>query len=236
MARPQNSTPYSRPVLNHKVTLGSNQMQHVFSRSFNFTSRNLYKLSMVLRRIATEKEASEIEKMVEDDIARTIADINSETERVQKLLGDNGIDAQPSFSHPQELQAEISSQMASRYLDVMVRCDKLLGLLGVAWLSGLAENKYYVAECYRWQRTCLRLGNRIGDITNRSLASARKKGQGDDVDDTHDGDQVDGEAQTPGDEHEAVAEADPDSSDEPAADANLSEDQPGEESRSDAAA
>jgi hypothetical protein len=32
MARPQNSTPYSRPVLNHKVTLGSNQMQHVFSR------------------------------------------------------------------------------------------------------------------------------------------------------------------------------------------------------------
>lgn len=175
-AQPQkrNTGGSSRPVILRSTTLRSYQAQHTFRRSWEGTSRSFYLLTVVLRAIANDDEAREVEGVVDAQITEMQDRLTAETARLERICEDSGIDPAPSFTKPQNIDVEISSPRANRYLGLINQMDRVVGLISLLWLSGVRNDSQYSAECYLWQRGMLRLSNRVREIANRALAAANR--------------------------------------------------------------
>ncbi|MCG7871056.1 MAG: hypothetical protein JAZ11_03010 [Candidatus Thiodiazotropha lotti] len=164
----------SRPVIMQEATLASYQAQQVYKRSYGNTSRSFYMLTVVLRALANDDQAREVESVVDSSLDEMGERLTTEIQRLKKLCDDSGIEPTPNFNKPQVVEVEIASPRAARYLGLIKQLDHVIGLTSLLWLSGVRNDSQYSAECYLWQRNLLRLSNRVREIANRAIAAANR--------------------------------------------------------------
>ena len=168
----------STAFIARSFTLGSNQAQKVYHRSFDITSRALYDLGILLRIIGTKEQAMEVEGVVDDLLLHVDREIQEEKIRLDKLIEENGVTGEVGFSMPVQGEAQISSPRAGRYLGLICEMDALIGTMTLLWISGVLLDAQYSDGTYRWQRRLLKVAARIQNITHRAMKSAGSKSTG----------------------------------------------------------
>lgn len=164
----------SRPVMTQAVVFDSYQAQQAYRRAYPNTSRSLYLLSVVLRAQGSDENAREVEGIVDTAMTELSDRFSNETKRLERLCEDNGIDPSPRFSRPQEVEIEIATPRANRFIGLIRQLDRTVGLISLLWLQGVRNDSQHADECYLWQRNVIRLANRISEIANRALAAANR--------------------------------------------------------------
>lgn len=159
----------SRPNLVDKLTLDTEVAQRIYQRTFQEVLRNVYSLSIVAR-IVSEDETStdELNDLVVMKFTGMSELLDNEMARLTKLRDDNAITASPKYSNPLELEVEISSPLASQYLQLIKKLDSIVKLLDCLWLAEELTAKQKLRGEYEWQRRLVKLANQIRDTYNRS--------------------------------------------------------------------
>lgn len=164
----------TRPIIVINKTLGSYHAQRAYERSFEPTSRALYLMTVVLRAIANDDDASKVEAIVDGHFEELQKRYTDEIARLERQCEESGLEPHVAFTKPVTLDAEISTPRANRYLGLIGQLDRIVGLIALLWLSGARSDSQYSAECYQWRRALLRLSNRIREISNRAIQSANR--------------------------------------------------------------
>lgn len=168
----------TRAVITIQKTLGSHQAQRSYERSWDHTSRALYLITVVLRAIASDEQARQVETLIDaqlDELQKHYAD---EIARLEKQCEDSGIEPVIHFTKPRVLDVQISTPRANRYLGLLSQLDRVIGLISLLWLSGVRGDSQYSAECYLWRQRLLRVSNRIRETANQAVAAANRARQG----------------------------------------------------------
>ncbi|MES9822120.1 MAG: hypothetical protein ABW161_16890 [Candidatus Thiodiazotropha sp.] len=175
MANKQTPGGSTRPVIKQTVELGSFPAQQSFNRSYAYTSRSLYMLSVVLRPLTSEENVSKVEERVDELLSEMEKRFADEIKRLIALCNKSGIDPQPNFTKPVTVDVEIATPRASRYLGLIKQLDHIIGLIAVLWISGVRTDKQYSDECYLWQRNLARLSNRMREIISRAVSAGNRE-------------------------------------------------------------
>lgn len=169
----------SRPNLVDKLTLDTEVAQRIYQRTFQEVLRNVYSLSIVAR-IVSEDETStdELNDLVVMKFTGMSELLDNEMARLTKLRDDNAITASPKYSNPLELEVEISSPLASQYLQLIKKLDSIVKLLDCLWLAEELTAKQKLRGEYEWQRRLVKLANQIRDTYNRSRSMNKQAEEG----------------------------------------------------------
>lgn len=170
---PENTVSVPYTTLN--VTLSAEHAQRVYRRTFDFTSKAFTQLGIILRMIGAEKEAIEVEKIVDADMKTIADDLKAERERLDVMLKDAGVAGSTNFSAPKEFEVQIFSPRSSRYLGMIREFDALIAQLTLLWLSGEIDDARYAATLYSWQRRFMKMSNSIRNIATRAISAANRK-------------------------------------------------------------
>jgi hypothetical protein len=159
----------SRPNVVDKLTLDTEVAQRVYERTFPEVLRNVYSLSIVAR-IVSENQSStdELNDLVAEKFKGMSELMDNEMERLKKLRDDNAITASLKYSNPLILEVEVSSPMASHYLQLIKKLDSIVKLLDCLWLAEELDAKQKLRGEYEWQRRIIKLANQVRDAYNRS--------------------------------------------------------------------
>jgi hypothetical protein len=124
---PTASQDISRPYFTQKVKLNSLHAHQVFDRGFELCANAIFSLSIVLRVFATDAQAREVETIVDNRLNKVFEDIRTEGIRLEKLAESNGIEfSGVTYSKPKELEAQITSPRAVRYIGLIREFDSLV--------------------------------------------------------------------------------------------------------------
>lgn len=168
----------SHPYFTQKLNLHSLHAQQVFDRGFEIYSNAVFSLSVVLRIVGSDEQASEVEKIVDERLSNAVADIQTESTRLDKLAESNGVSFEGvSYSNPKQVEAKISSPRSARYVGLITEFDVMIAKLDVLWLSGQINDSHYSRAIYEWKRRLLRLAGGIRTLSVRAMIAARKKAQ-----------------------------------------------------------
>jgi len=182
---PQNNvknSPHSRAILKRTVELNSLQAQRVMKRSFEKLKQSLFSQAVILR-IITDNEAG-IEKFdsyISEQFTTTEEDLAKENARLIKVLEDNGIEVQVSYSKPESYKIELDSPRANTFLRLITQLDDLMLLIDTAWLCGEFDDKQKKTATFQWQQRLVKLAGRIIALEKRARISATKKGKDEEV-------------------------------------------------------
>jgi hypothetical protein len=180
MATASRDNSKSHPFFTQKAKLHSFHAQQVFDRGFEICTGAIFSLSVVLRIIGSDQQASEVEGVVDERINKAFEDIRNEIARLDKLAEANGVEFSGiEYSRPKEVEAKITSPRAVRYLGLIREYDGLVAKLDTLWISGVIPDGNYSRSIYEWKRRLLRLAGNIRSIAGRAMIAARRKeGQG----------------------------------------------------------
>jgi len=168
----------SRPFFTQRVRLNSLHAQQVFDRGFDVGANAIFSLSIILRVIGTDKQAHEIEEIVDGRINKQLEDLRAESARLEKLAEVNGIEFSGiNYSHPKEVEARITSPRAVRYIGLIREFDALAAKFDTLWLSGFIPDSNYSISIHEWKRRLIKLANSIRSIAGQAMVAARKKQQ-----------------------------------------------------------
>lgn len=169
----------SRPNLVDSLTLDTEVAQRIYQRTFQEVLRNVYSLSIVARIVSDDETSTdELNDLVVEKFSGMSELLDKEMARLKKLRDDNAITASPKYSNPLELEVEVSSPLASQYLQLIKKLDLIVKLLDCLWLAEELTAKQKLRGEYEWQRRLIKLANQIRDTYNRSR-SMNKSGEGD---------------------------------------------------------
>jgi hypothetical protein len=172
----------SIPAFEQKLKLNTLQAQKVMRRVFSRAAGSLYRTDVILRIIGGDKEAEQVE-MVINTMIKEVEDGLQETQKeMAELLEENGVDELPVYDSPTEETVRITSPHVARFVSLVRKLDALIVRIDAMWLSGLMTNKDRNDAVYRWQQKVIGLGSRIIGLERRARLAARKKGKGEEVD------------------------------------------------------
>lgn len=167
----------SQPYITQAIELQSRYAQQAYRRSYKSASDSLYLLGIVLRIVGTQEQANNVETVI-DELLKTCNDeIRQEAARLMKLLDDNSIETNVSYSNGIRFEPRITSPRSRQYLGMIVAVDELIGLMDALWLNGVLSDSQYSNASYMWQRRLIRLANRIRNITSRAISAAKNGGK-----------------------------------------------------------
>lgn len=176
MAKAARNSAKSNPFFVQTVTINSLHAQQVFERGFRYCAKGVFALSVILRMLTTEKQAREVEGIVDERLNKAFEEIRSEAARLEQLAEANGIEfGAIQYSNPKQIDAQITSPRAARYLGIIREFDGVVARLDTLWLSGLIPDGEYSTVLYRWKRNLLRLAGSIRMLAIRAIAAARRK-------------------------------------------------------------
>lgn len=168
----------SRPYFTQRVRLNSLHAQQVFDRGFDIGANAIFSLSIILRVIGTDEQAQEIEGIVDGRINKQLEDLRAESSRLEQVAEANGIEfSRINYSNPKEVEAQITSPRAVRYIGLIREFDALAAKFDTLWLSGVIPDSNYSRSIYEWKRRLLKLANGIRSIAGQAMVAARKKQQ-----------------------------------------------------------
>jgi hypothetical protein len=140
-----------------------------FVRYYSYTAANLHFMEVHARSHEKLRDHPELIGQAEEMVAETIragdTEVQALIDRAQKVMADNGVSQAVRYgAGPLLVPAEVVSPHCGTYLTLLMRADRLFGLLEYQRLRGLATNTECDKEFARIdrllktvQRTALRL-------------------------------------------------------------------------------
>jgi hypothetical protein len=167
----------SRPVFRQRLTINSLQAQRVMDRSFARVSNALFSLDVILRIIGDQKEVDQVEEVVQTHIDRVSEDMVQAKSQLNKVMSDNGIEAVPGYSAPNEYPIEITSPQVAQFAKLVRELDGLMSLVDTLWLNSILTSQQRADATYEWQQRLIKLAGRIIGMEKRARISAHSKGK-----------------------------------------------------------
>lgn len=167
---------YSMPFVTNTLTLKSLHAQQAFDRGFQICQEAIYTLSVILRVIAPEEQAIQVEEAVDRELASVAKDIKTELDRLATYAETNGVEfAGVQYSLPREVTPQITSPRSVQYLNLLRSLDTLVERIDTLWLAGIVKDKERSQVIFNWKRRILRLSGTIRNLVFRAMASAQRK-------------------------------------------------------------
>ena len=167
---------YSMPFVTNTLTLKSLHAQQAFDRGFQICQEAIYTLSVILRVIAPEEQAIQVEEAVDRELASVAKDIKTELDRLATYAETNGVEfAGVQYSLPREVTPQITSPRSVQYLNLLRSLDTLVERIDTLWLAGIVKDKERSQVIFNWKRRILRLYGTIRNLVFRAMASAQRK-------------------------------------------------------------
>jgi hypothetical protein len=176
------NSPYSRAIIERKVSFKSLQAQRVMNRSFDKLKQALFSISVILPIISQDEEEIEsITAYIDEQFSSAESEINSARDQISKILEDNGIEQMAQYSKPEEFVVELDTPKAGTFLRLVSELDLLMGLIDTAWLSGEFDDKQKKNSTFQYQQRLIKLAGKLISLEKRARVAASKRGKGDEV-------------------------------------------------------
>jgi hypothetical protein len=128
----------------HRVVLRHARTKSHFVRYFGAASRNMHVIEQTARTLLPPEVVDEAEAQLVVRIDEAMRAIDKATDRAQSLLQGEGVTALPEYLQaPLEVEARCTSPKIARYLELMLKADRLMTYLEALRLAGaIATNAY----------------------------------------------------------------------------------------------
>lgn len=128
----------------HRVALKHARTKSHFVRYFGSASRNTHVIEQTARALLPSDVVDRAEAQLVTRIDAAMREIDKETARAQTLLQAEGITALPEYLQaPLELEAKCTSPKLTRYLELILKADRLLTYLEALRLAGVIGTNAY---------------------------------------------------------------------------------------------
>ncbi len=132
----------------HKVALKHARIKSHYVRYFGMTSRNIHFVEHLARLLVPAEIVAQGEGFILKRLDTSMREIDKETVRVQGLLQAEGVTALPEYIQaPLELDARCTSPKMTRYLELMLKADRLFTMLEALRLAGAVTTNSYDYRC-----------------------------------------------------------------------------------------
>lgn len=169
----------SRPVLKTSIVLRTRHAQKTYTRAYQILASSVYAMSLKMRAFATEQQASAVEEAVDTIINESHADLTQEIARMRQMCVENGL--QPDaiqYTDPRQYEIELSSNRASRYLDMIRDLDELCVIMDALGIGGVLSDSQHSTGEYQWQRRVHKISSKVRTMCEgavKKAASAKAK-------------------------------------------------------------
>jgi hypothetical protein len=128
----------------HRVALRHARIKSHYVRYFGVTSRNVHFVEHLARLLLPAEVVAQGEGYILKRLDTSMREIDKETVRVQGLLQAEGVTALPEYVQaPLELDARCTSPKMTRYLELMLKADRLFTMLEALRLAGAVSTAAY---------------------------------------------------------------------------------------------
>lgn len=128
----------------HRVSLKHARTKSHFVRYFGVASRNVHFVEQLARTLLPAEFIDRAEAELLERIDTAMREVDKETERAHTLLAAEGITALPEYVQaPLELEAKCTSPKMTRYLELIIKADRLLTVLEALRLAGAIGTNAY---------------------------------------------------------------------------------------------
>lgn len=128
----------------HRVSLRHARTKSHFVRYFGVASRNVHFVEQLARTLLPAEFIDRAEAELLERIDTAMHEIDKETERAHALLAAEGITALPEYVQaPLELEAKCTSPKMTRYLELIIKADRLMTALEALRLAGAIGTNAY---------------------------------------------------------------------------------------------
>jgi hypothetical protein len=175
---------HSRPVFDRPVRIHSEYARRLVSeRQFRPAMTALYGLDVILRLIATEAEADQVETVIANRLSELSQELVRERERLHAELERYDLLAvRPRYTQPIDLRVQIASPHIGAYTNLILELDQLMMAIDTLWLSGVLSNKEHTERQIAWRNRLGAAGQSFIDLHRYAYAEAERRGQREAVD------------------------------------------------------
>lgn len=168
---------YSMPFVSSSITLKSFHAQQTYERGFQQGADALFTLSVLMRVVAPEDQAVQVDEVVNKELSAVVDELKQEFARLDQLADSNGISLGGlNYSMPATFTPQVTSPRAAVYLKLLGDLDKLVETMDALWLSHVISDGDHSKNIFKWKRRILRLAGTLRNLANRGMASAQRKG------------------------------------------------------------
>lgn len=158
---------YSKPVIEQTLALNTLHAQRVVQRDFKRTMSALYRLDVIVRVVAGDDPADQLDALVSERLNNLVTQLTSEQARLTKLLSDNGIQGTLQYSAPQSLTVNITSPQVAQFVAIVRRLDDVIQQVDALWLAGLLTNKQRNQATLHWQHEVQRIARKFVALASK---------------------------------------------------------------------
>lgn len=149
-----------------RVALKHARIKSHFVRYFDMTSKNVHFVEHLARQLVPAAFVTSAETFILDRIDISMTEIDKETERLQGELQAEGVTTLPAYVQaPLELDARCTSPKMTRYLELLLKADRLFTMLEALRLAGAITSDSY-------DHRCAVIIARLVDVPRRALNTA----------------------------------------------------------------
>jgi hypothetical protein len=132
----------------HRVALKHARIKSHYVRYFGMTSKNVHFVEHLARLLVPAEVVAQGESFILKRLDTSMREIDKETVRVQGLLQAEGVTVLPEYIQaPLELDARCTSPKMTRYLELMLKADRLFRMLEALRLAGAVSTNGYDHRC-----------------------------------------------------------------------------------------
>jgi hypothetical protein len=163
----------SRPVIIKTFVFKTHPCHKVIDRVMYKALRALYATQVMLPILAissAETDADEkLHAAIVERLDQTIVFFKKETEKLQKLKDDNGIDATGiSYERTREIEVALSSPLGMRFVNLLVEMDKVVEIIDVLWWGGVFSDRQRAKAGFHLQGHMVKLGQQFVKLEGRA--------------------------------------------------------------------
>ena len=166
----------SRATIERSISLNSTPATKVFNRHFGVVSANLYQIGVMVPVRSAPEIAEHLEEKLNEYFKQAEDGLSKESDRIHSIMESNGIDSEPSYTHPSAITVDITTPDANRFLHLIETLDRVCLLIDNVWLNGLFTNVQRNRALYNAQQRVARCGGRVRNLHN-SVKSVLAKGK-----------------------------------------------------------
>ena len=127
-----------------RIALHHPRVKSHFVRYFGITSKNTHFIEQAARVLLGAEAVDRAEAHLSERIDAAMKDIDGATVRAKTLLEAEGVTATPEYAQePLDIEAKWTSPKMARYLELMIKADRLLTLLEALRLCGAITTNVY---------------------------------------------------------------------------------------------
>jgi hypothetical protein len=131
-----------------RVALRHARIKSHYVRYFEMTSKNVHFVEHLARQLVPAEVVARAEAFLLDRLDSSMAEVDRETVRIQGELQAEGVTALPTYIQaPLELDARCTSPKMARYLELLLKADRLFTMLEALRLAGAIPTDAYAHRC-----------------------------------------------------------------------------------------